>query len=55
MYTFAACQCCPIKNTPLPLKEQSPRPTLNYKAVPLSNPAQHILLNYVWLANKHRA
>jgi hypothetical protein len=39
----------------VPLKEQSPRPTLNHKAVPLSNPAQHIRLNHAWLANKHRA
>jgi hypothetical protein len=39
----------------VPLSEQSPRPTLNHKAVPLSNPAQHIRLNQAWLANKHRA
>jgi serine/threonine protein kinase len=39
----------------VPLNEQSPRPTLNHKAVPLSNPAQHIRLNQAWLANKHRA
>jgi hypothetical protein len=39
----------------VPLNEQSPRPTLNHKAVPLSNPAQHIRLNHAWLANKHRA
>jgi len=39
----------------VPLNEQSPRPTLNHKAVPLSNPAQHVRLNQAWLANKHRA
>lgn len=39
----------------VPLNEQSPRPTLNQKAVPLSNPAQHVRLNHAWLANKHRA
>jgi len=39
----------------VPLNEQSPRPTLNHKAVPLSNPAQHVRLNHAWLANKHRA
>lgn len=39
----------------VPLNEQSPRPTLNHKAVPMSNPAQHIRLNQAWLANKHRA
>lgn len=37
----------------VPLNEQSPRPTLNHKAVPLSNPAQHVRLNHAWLANKH--
>ena len=39
----------------VPLNEQSPRPTLNHKAVPLSNPTQHMRLNHAWLANKHRA
>ena len=39
----------------VPLNQQSPRPTLNHKAVPLSNSAQHICLNHAWLANKHRA
>jgi serine/threonine protein kinase len=31
------------------------RPVLNHKAIPLSNPAQHVRLNRAWLANKHRA
>ncbi|MEX2381923.1 MAG: BREX system serine/threonine kinase PglW [Opitutales bacterium] len=31
------------------------RPVLNNKAIPLSNPAQHVHLNRAWLANKHRA
>jgi serine/threonine protein kinase len=39
----------------IPANEQSPRPTLNQKAIPLSNPAQHVRLNRAWLANKHRA
>ena len=39
----------------VPLNQQSPRPTLNHQAVPLSNSAQHICLNHAWLANKHRA
>jgi hypothetical protein len=39
----------------IPANDQSTRPTLNHKAVPLSNPAQHVRLNRAWLANKHRA
>ena len=39
----------------LPATEGSARPILNHKAVPLSNPAQHVRLNRAWLANKHRA
>jgi serine/threonine protein kinase len=39
----------------VPANEQSARPMLNHKAIPLSNPAQHVRLNRAWLANKHRA
>jgi len=39
----------------VPGNEQSDRPTLNHKAIPLSNPAQHVRLNRAWLANKRRA
>lgn len=39
----------------VPANDQSARPTLNHKAIPLSNPAQHVHLNRAWLANKHRA
>lgn len=39
----------------IPAIDRSSRPTLNHKAIPLSNPAQHVQLNRAWLANKHRA
>ena len=39
----------------IPANDQSARPVLNHKAIPLSNPAQHVRLNRAWLANKHRA
>ena len=39
----------------VPANDQSARPVLSHKAVPLSNPAQHVRLNRAWLANKHRA
>jgi len=39
----------------IPANEQSARPTLNHKAIPMSNPAQYVRLNRAWLANKHRA
>jgi hypothetical protein len=39
----------------IPANDQSARPVLNHKAIPLSNPAQHVRLNRAWLNNKHRA
>jgi serine/threonine protein kinase len=39
----------------IPANDQSARPVLNHKAIPLSNPAQYVRLNRAWLANKHRA
>lgn len=39
----------------IPANDQNARPILNHKAVPLSNPAQHVRLNRAWLANKHRS
>jgi hypothetical protein len=39
----------------VPADDTGPRPTLNHRAVPLANPAQHVRLNGAWLANKHRA
>ena len=39
----------------IPASDKSERPTLNHKAIPLSNPAQHVRLNRAWLGNKHRA
>jgi hypothetical protein len=39
----------------IPANDQNDRPVLNHKAIPLSNPAQHVRLNRAWLANKHRA
>lgn len=39
----------------VPASDKSDRPTLNHKAIPLTNPAQHVRLNRAWLANKHRA
>ena len=36
-------------------QRSEPRPVLNHKAIPLSNPAQHVRINRAWLANKHRA
>ncbi len=39
----------------VPASDTSSRPTLNHKAIPLSNPAQHVRLNRAWLQNKHRA
>jgi serine/threonine protein kinase len=38
-----------------PANGQETRPMLNNKAIPLSNPAQHVRLNRAWLGNKHRA
>jgi len=38
----------------IPASDKNSRPTLNHKAIPLSNPAQHVCLNRAWLANKHR-
>lgn len=38
----------------IPTSDTNARPTLNHKAIPLSNPAQHVRLNRAWLANKHR-
>lgn len=39
----------------IPANDQAARPILNNRAIPLSNPAQHVRLNRAWLANKHRA
>lgn len=39
----------------VPANDQSLLPVLNQKAIPITNPAQHIRLNRAWLANKHRA
>jgi serine/threonine protein kinase len=39
----------------VPANDQSPLPVLNQKAIPITNPAQHIRLNRAWLANKHRS
>lgn len=39
----------------VPANDQSPLPVINQKAIPITNPAQHIRLNRAWLANKHRA
>jgi serine/threonine protein kinase len=39
----------------VPANDTSPLPILNQKAIPITNPAQHIRLNRAWLANKHRA
>ena len=39
----------------VPANDINPLPVLNQKAIPITNPAQHIRLNRAWLANKHRA
>lgn len=39
----------------VPANDQSPLPTLNHQAVPLTSPAAHVRLNKAWLQNKHRA
>ena len=39
----------------VPANDTSPLPVINQKAIPITNPAQHIRLNRAWLANKHRA
>lgn len=39
----------------VPHNGQNARPTINHEALPLPNPAQHVVLNSAWLANKHRA
>ncbi len=39
----------------IPASDLNPRPTLNHRAIPLGNPAQHVRLNPAWLTNKHRA
>lgn len=38
----------------VPQNDQNVRPTINHEAIPLPNPAQHVVLNKAWLANKHR-
>lgn len=38
----------------VPASGQSDMPTLNQRAIPLSNPAQHVQLNKAWINNKHR-
>ena len=39
----------------VPQNDQNVRPTINHEAIPLPSPAQHVVLNKAWLANKHRA
>ena len=39
----------------VPADDRTTRPSLNRRAIPLGNDAQHVHLSRAWLANKHRA
>jgi hypothetical protein len=39
----------------VPANDQTPLPTLNQKAIPITNAAQHTRLTEAWVFNKHRA
>lgn len=39
----------------VPANDQTPLPTLNQKAIPITNAAQHARLTETWITNRHRA
>jgi serine/threonine protein kinase len=39
----------------VPANDQTPLPTLNQKAIPITNAAQHVRLTETWITNRHRA
>lgn len=39
----------------VPANDQTPLPTLNQKAIPITNAAQHARLTETWIFNRHRA
>ncbi|MEK7675558.1 MAG: hypothetical protein AAB676_06975 [Verrucomicrobiota bacterium] len=39
----------------MPANDQTPLPTLNPKAIPITNAAQHARLTETWITNRHRA
>jgi serine/threonine protein kinase len=39
----------------VPANDQTPLPTLNQKAIPITNAAQHARLTETWISNRHRS
>ena len=39
----------------VPANDQTPLPTLNQKAIPITNAAQHVRLTETWIINRHRS